>query len=102
MPAALPSATVVTTVTPVAKCAIACRYATSSSATRSLLRRPRRALADDAHVVGVDQVGHRPSVEVVLPEALFREGLVGVELAHGLLGLHDVRSDRLVVARIVA
>src|SRR5207245_1042701 len=97
IPAALPSATVVTTVTPVAKCAIACRYATSSSGT-ALSRVPVRRPANDADVVGVHQVRHRPAVQVVLGEALLREGLEAVELAHRLHGVDDVHADGLVVA----
>src|SRR5438105_13961946 len=102
IPAARPSATVVTTVTPVAKCAIACRYATSSrDTTRTSSGGHCRPFAHDADVVRSHQVGHGPAVQVGPGQALLGEGLEAVELARRLLRLHDVRADRLVGAGVV-
>src|SRR5205085_11763922 len=55
-----------------------------------------------ADVVGVDEVGHGPAVEVVFVHALLGEALVAVSLTAGGGGEQDLHADVLVVAAVVA
>src|SRR6185437_7152387 len=55
-----------------------------------------------AHVVGVDQVGDGPAIEVVFVHALLGEALVAVGLAAARGGEQDLHADVLAVAAVVA
>src|SRR6185503_2464724 len=102
MPKTSPPTSVVTTVTPVAKRLMTFRnraggivlkarcISDSGSATMSLLHH-------DVNVVGIDQVRHRPAVQVVFGHALLGEAAEFLGLPHHLGGHDDFGPNVLVV-----
>src|SRR6266446_3575958 len=74
----------------------------SDSSPDALRGRSLALLEEQVHVVGGDQVGYRPAVQVVLGHALLGEALEPLGVAAGLGHLQRRDPDGLGGARVVA
>src|SRR5258706_11065856 len=58
-------------------------------------------LADHVDVVGIDEIGNGPAIEVVLGETLIREVAIGFREADGVVGGEYLGTDGFVIAAMI-
>src|SRR4029078_8563353 len=74
----------------------------SNAMERKAFLTRRGFLHDDAYIVGVDQVGHRPPVQIVFRHALLREAFIFGCLAERLSHHEHLEANALVAAEVIA
>src|SRR5580765_7827293 len=103
IPRMSPVTSAVITVTPVAKWPTVCRNVLASNAGEDTgLPWPLPFLDHGADVVRVDQIRHRPAVEIVFGHALLGEPLVALRGAGHFRDQERLETDALVVAEVVS